>query len=73
MAEPKPVRSAEGSVPRQKERMEGEEWEISRMVVRRELEPDCCTRVLRRSAGCRRTAERRPEPRPATKWNAVDN
>jgi hypothetical protein len=67
MAEPKPVRRAEGSVPRQKERNPVEDLEISRMVVRRELCPDCWTRVLRRSAGWRRTAERTPDPRPAMK------
>lgn len=51
MAEPKPVRRAEERVPRQKERIEVEELEISRMVVSSELCPDCCTRVFRRSAG----------------------
>jgi len=35
-----------------------------------ELE-DCWTRVLRRSAGCRRKALVTPEPRPAAKWNAT--
>lgn len=40
-------------------------------VGRRDCEPDCCTRVLRRSTGWRRTAEVKPEPRPATRWNAV--
>jgi hypothetical protein len=33
---------------------------------------DCWTRVLRRSAGCRRKALVTPEPRPAAKWNAID-
>ena len=53
MAEPKPVRRAEGSVPRQKLRIEGEgpEEDMDRMVVKREVDPDCCMRVLRRSAG----------------------
>lgn len=37
IADPKPVRRAEGKVPRQKERTEVEDLEISRMVVRREL------------------------------------
>lgn len=36
-------------------------WE--RVVLR-----DCWTRVFRRSAGWRRTAERTPEERPARKW-----
>lgn len=39
------------------------------MVVERE--PDCWTRVLRRSAGWRRKAVVQPEPRPARKWKAV--
>lgn len=73
MAEPRPVRRADGAVPRQKERMEFDDLEISRIVDSKELEPDCWTRVLRRSAGCSRTAERTPEPSPATKWNAAGN
>ena len=71
IADPKPVRRAEGKVPRQKDWMELGDREISRMVARRELEPDCWTRVLRRSAGWRRTADRMPDPRPAKKWNAL--
>lgn len=67
IAEPNPVRSAEGRVPRQKESTEEEDREISRMVVRRELWPDCWTRVFRRSAGWRRTAESKPDPSPAAK------
>lgn len=70
IADPKPVRRAEGRVPRQKDKIEVEELEISRMVVSSELCPDCCTRVFRRSAGWSRTAERTPDPSPATKWNA---
>jgi hypothetical protein len=50
-AEPRPVRRAEGTVPRQKERIECGASEISRIVESKEMEPDCCTRVLRRSAG----------------------
>jgi hypothetical protein len=60
-------------VPRQKERIEVEDCEISRMVVSSELDPDCWTRVFRRSAGWRRTAESTPEPSPATKWNAIQD
>lgn len=71
MADPRPVRRAEGTVPRQKERIELGEFEISRIVDSNELEPDCCTRVLSRSTGWRRIAERTPDPRPAIKWNAV--
>lgn len=70
-ADPKPVRSADGAVPRQKPRMALGPDRISRKEARREAEPDCWTRVLRRSAGWRRTAERRPEPSPAVKWKAV--
>ena len=70
MADPKPVRRAEGRVPRQKERIDLD-CDISRKVARREVDPDCWTRVLRRSAGWRRTAESTPDPRPATKWKAV--
>lgn len=67
IAEPKPVRKADGRVPRQNERIEVWEDEISRIVARSELCPDCWTRVLRRSAGWRSTAERMPDPRPAMK------
>jgi hypothetical protein len=70
MAEPKPVRREEGTVPRQNDRMRFGDLEISRMVASRDVWPDCCRRVLRRSAGWRRTAERTPDPRPAAKWNA---
>jgi len=41
IAEPKPVRRADGSVPRQKERMEVEDFEISRIEASSELCPDC--------------------------------
>ena len=70
IADPNPVRRAEGSVPRQKEKMEFEDFEISRIEASSELCPDCCTRVLRRSAGWRSTAESTPDPRPAMKWKA---
>jgi hypothetical protein len=70
MAEPKPVRRADGNVPRQKEKMEVEDFEISRIEASNELCPDCWTRVLRRSAGWRSTAESTPDPRPAIKWKA---
>jgi hypothetical protein len=42
------------------------------MVAERVFECDCCTRVLTRSAGWRRTAERTPELRPAKKWKEDD-
>lgn len=71
MADPKPVRRAEGSVPRQKAVIEFGDFDISRIVTSSEVCPDCCRRVLRRSAGWRRTAERTPEPKPAAKWNAA--
>ena len=70
IADPNPVRRAEGMVPRQNDWMLFGDREISRMVASRELDPDCWTRVFKRSAGWRRTAERMPDPRPAKKWNA---
>ena len=70
MADPNPVRRAEGRVPRQKDWIALGAWAISRIVMRREREPDCWTRVLRRSAGWSITAESRPELSPAAKWNA---
>lgn len=70
-AEPRPVRMTDGRVPRQSWRRgvgpEVMEWK----VWRREVDGDCCTRVLRRSAGWRREAERMPMVRPARKWNAT--
>lgn len=65
---PNPVRSALGSVPRHKDAIGLGPARIERRVSERVWAPDCCTRVLRRSAGCRRTAEDTPEQRPATKW-----
>lgn len=70
-AEPNPVRRVEGAVPRQNDRIPLGEFESSRMTTSKDVWPDCCTRVLRRSAGCRRAAERTPDPRPAMKWNAM--
>lgn len=72
MADPKPVRRVEGAAPRQNDRMRLGELEISRKAATRDVWPDCCTRVLRRSAGCRSAAVRTPDPRPATKWNAKE-
>lgn len=70
MALPNPVRRAEGVAPRHSAGMR-RGWErISLIAALREWCPDCWTRVLRRSMGCRRMAERVPEPRPAAKWNA---
>lgn len=43
---------------------------MSRRVVKSDVEPDCWTRVLRRSMGWSRRAEEKPEPRPAKRWNA---
>ncbi|KAJ8116233.1 hypothetical protein OPT61_g2292 [Boeremia exigua] len=70
IADPHPVRSVDGSVPRQNWRIGFGPLAMARMVPRRVLERDCCTRVLRRSAGWRRTAERMPELRPAKKWTS---
>ena len=72
MAEPKPVRSAEGTVPRHSPRTEEGPERISLRVAWRVWWWDCWTRVLRRSAGWRRTAERRPEVSPAVKWKAAE-
>lgn len=65
------MRRAEGRVPRQKAKMEFGEEDIDRIVERRVVECDCWTRVLRRSAGWRRMAEKMPEERPARKWYAI--
>lgn len=69
-ADPKPVRRAEGSVPRHNPRIGCGEERIVLSVGRRDCW-DCWTRVLRRSAGWRRMEEVRPEQRPAEKWNIV--
>src|SRR5690242_1407415 len=70
IADPHPVRSVEGSVPRQNWRIGFGPLAMERIVPRRVLDRDCCTRVLSKSAGWRRTAERIPELRPAKKWTA---
>jgi hypothetical protein len=67
IADPHPVRSVLGSVPRQNCFMGFGPFAMDRMVPNSVLERDCWTRVLRRSAGWRRTAERMPELRPAKK------
>lgn len=72
MAEPHPVRRVLGSVPRQNWRMGFGPFAMERIVPRRVFERDCWTRVFKRSAGWRRTAERTPELRPAKKWTAWD-
>jgi len=72
MADPKPVRRVEGAAPRQNDRMRLGELEISRNAATKDVWPDCCTRVLRRSAGCRSAAVKTPDPKPAMKWNAKD-
>ena len=51
IADPHPVRSVEGSVPRQNWRMGFGPLAIVRMVPINVDDRDCCTRVLRRSAG----------------------
>lgn len=68
IAEPQPVRRALGSVPLQNCRIGCGPLAIAFTVASKVVECACCTRVLRRSAGCRRTAERMPELRPAKKW-----
>jgi len=67
-AEPKPVRSAEGTVPRQRLATGCGPARIDLRTGTRECERDCWTRVLSRSAGWRRTALDTPEVRPARKW-----
>ena len=63
------MRRAEGTVPRHRDVMGCGRERIERRTGRREEERDCWTRVLRRSAGWRRTAEETPEIRPEKKWN----
>ncbi|KAF3939406.1 hypothetical protein ABW19_dt0200124 [Dactylella cylindrospora] len=64
---PTPVRIAEGVAPRHNVAIGEGEDRIVRMVVRRRESCDCCTRVLRRSAGWRITAETTPPARPEEK------
>ena len=59
------VRIAEGSVPRHSWRMGFGVLAISRTEERKEWCLLCWTRVFRRSAGWRRTAEVRPLAAPA--------
>jgi hypothetical protein len=71
-AEPRPVRSAEGRVPRQRFRTGlGEDRIVFTVEKTEEGWADCWTRVLRRSAGWRRMEDVRPERRPAPKWKVV--
>lgn len=67
-AEPKPVRIAEGVVPRQRLGTGCGEANIERMTGKSEDDRDCCTRVFSKSAGCRRIDVQSPEASPATKW-----
>jgi hypothetical protein len=67
MAEPHPVRRVLGRVPLQNCWMGLGPLAMDRMVASSVLDRDCCTRVLTRSAGCKRTAERTPELSPAKK------
>ena len=66
-ADPKPVRNAEGRVPRQSFATGFGDASIERRTGNREEDRDCCTRVLSKSAGWRRTALDMPEARPAKK------
>lgn len=68
IAEPHPVRKVLGNVPLQNCFMGFGPFAIDRIVPDSVLERDCWTRVFKRSAGWRRTAERTPELRPAKKW-----
>lgn len=66
-AEPKPVRMAEGRVPRQRFATGFGEASIVRKMGKSEEDRDCWTRVLSRSAGCKRIEVLSPEVSPATK------
>lgn len=68
MAEPHPVRSVLGNVPLQNCRIGCGPLAIDLIVAMRVFWWLCWRRVLSRSAGWRRTAERMPEFRPAKKW-----
>jgi hypothetical protein len=68
-ADPKPVRSADGRVPRHSEVKGCGPERMERRTGSKEEDRDCWTRVFKRSAGCRRTALEMPEARPARKWN----
>jgi hypothetical protein len=68
IAEPHPVRRVLGNVPRQNCFTGFGPFAMERIVPSSVLERDCWTLVLRRSAGCSRTAERTPELNPAKKW-----
>lgn len=70
------MRSAEGTVPRQRERIGVGERTSVRTVsmsvaVAEPLGGACWMRVLRRSAGWRRTAERTPDAPPERKWDLL--
>lgn len=67
-AEPKPVRIAEGSVPRHS-CLIGEGPEVrERSVAARVVPWACWMRVFKRSAGWRRMEVNVPLQRPAKKW-----
>lgn len=70
------MRSAEGTVPRQRARIGvGERARVrtvsTRVAVADPLGGACWMRVLRRSAGWRSTAERTPEAPPERKCDLV--
>lgn len=67
-ADPKPVRRAEGTVPRQRLAMGWGPERMDRRTATSDEERDCWTRVFSRSAGCRSTALETPEAKPAKKW-----
>ena len=66
-AEPNPVLTTEGSVPLQSCLKALGPDAISCKLALKEVERDCWTRVLSRSAGWRRAADRVPVERPAKK------
>src|SRR2546429_8706527 len=66
-AEPKPVRMADGVAPRQRPARGFGEASMERTTAESEDDRDCCTRVLSKSAGCKRIEGQSPEVSPATK------
>ena len=64
---PRPLRIAEGTAPRHSVCMGLGPERMARRLFRRVEDWDCCTRVLRRSAGCRIIAETVPPARPDAK------
>lgn len=71
IAEPHPVRSVLGNVPRQNCRIGFGPFAMDWIVAKSVFDLDCWTLVFSRSAGCKRTAEMTPELSPAKKWTVL--